>query len=182
MIIAITGTPGTGKTTVASILKKKGFIVVDLKQVAFDNDFIIGIDKERNSRIVDIKKLDRYIKKKFFSEDIVFIEGHIAHLLTCIDKIIILRLHPSKLKEILVNRDWKKDKIRENIEAEILDVILCEAVDIHTDKKCFEIDGTKRSINDIVNCILELVDNKFKNMKKYKIGEIDWSDEILKDL
>jgi adenylate kinase len=56
MIIAITGTPGTGKTTVASILKKKGFIVVDLKQVAFDNDFIIGIDKERNSSIVDVKK------------------------------------------------------------------------------------------------------------------------------
>jgi len=182
MIIAITGTPGTGKTTVASILKKKGFIVVDLKQLAFDNDFIIGLDKERNSSIVDVKKLDRYIKKKFFSKEIVFVEGHIAHLLTCIDKIIILRLHPSKLKEILVKRKWKKDKIRENIEAEILDVILCEGVDIHTEKNCFEIDGTKRSINDIVNCILEIVDNKFKDIKKYKIGEIDWSDEILKDL
>ena len=182
MIIAITGTPGTGKTTVASILKKKGFIVVDLKQLAFDNDFIIGLDKERNSSIVDVKKLDRYIKKKFFSKEIVFIEGHIAHLLTCIDKIIILRLHPSKLKEILVKRKWKKDKIRENIEAEILDVILCEGVDIHTEKNCFEIDGTKRSINNIVNCILEIVDNKFKDIKKYKIGEIDWSDEILKDL
>ena len=182
MIIAITGTPGTGKTTVASILKKKGFIVVDLKQLAFDNDFIIGLDKERNSSIVDVKKLDRYIKKKFFSKEIVFVEGHIAHLLTCIDKIIILRLHPSKLKEILVKRKWKKDKIRENIEAEILDVILCEGVDIHTEKNCFEIDGTKRSINNIVNCILEIVDNKFKDIKKYKIGEIDWSDEILKDL
>jgi len=182
MIIAITGTPGTGKTTVASILKKKGFIVVDLKQVAFDKNFISGIDKVRNSSIVDIKKLDRYIKKKFFGENIVFVEGHIAHLLNCIDKIIILRLHPLKLKEILANRDWKKDKIRENIEAEILDIILCEAVDIHTEKNCFEIDGTKRSINNIVNCILELVEYKFKNIKKYKIGKIDWSDEILKDL
>jgi adenylate kinase len=182
MIIAITGTPGTGKTTVASILKKKGFTVVNLKQVAFDNDFIIGFDKERNSSIVDVKKLDKYIKKKFFNEDLVFVEGHIAHLLTCIDKIIILRLHPSKLKEILVKRKWKKDKIRENVEAEILDVILCEGVNIHTEKNCFEIDGTKRSINDIVNCILDLVDNKFKDIKKYKIGKIDWSDEILKDL
>ena len=91
MIIAITGTPGTGKTSVASILKKKGFIVVDLNKLAFDNDFIIGLDKERNSRIVDVKKLDRYIKKKFFDKDIVFVEGHVAHLLNCIDKIIILR-------------------------------------------------------------------------------------------
>jgi adenylate kinase len=182
MIIAITGTPGTGKSTVTSILKKKGFTVVDLKQVAFDNDFILGIDKNRNSCIVDVKKLDKYIKKKFFGEDIVFVEGHIAHLLKCVNKIIILRLHPSKLKEILVKRDWKKDKVSENVEAEILDVILCEAVDIHSENNCFEIDGTKRSINDIVTCILELVDNKFKDMTKYKIGEIDWSEEILKNL
>lgn len=182
MIIALTGTPGTGKTTVSSILKKKGFLVVDLKQLAFDNDFIDGIDKKRNSCIVDVKKLDRYIKKKFFSQDIIFVEGHIAHLLNCIDKIIILRMHPSKLKEILAHRNWNEDKIRENIEAEILDIILSEAVDIHTDKNCFEIDGTKRSVNDIVDCILELVKNKFKNIKKYKIGKIDWSDEILKDL
>ena len=47
MIIAITGTPGTGKTAVASILEKKGFTVVDLKKVAFDNKFIIGFDKKR---------------------------------------------------------------------------------------------------------------------------------------
>ncbi len=182
MIIAITGTPGTGKTTVVSILEKKGFIVVDLKQVTFDNNFIIGFDKKRASNIVDIKKLDNYIKNKFNTQDIVFVEGHIAHLLTCIDKIIILRLHPSKLKKILKNRNWDEEKIRENIEAEILDVILTEAVDIHTENKCFEINGTKQSINDIVESILEIINNKFKNIKKYKIGKIDWSDEILKGL
>jgi adenylate kinase len=182
MIIAITGTPGTGKTTVASILKKKGFTVVDLKQVAFENNFIISIDKKRNSSIVDVKKLDSYIKNKFFGKELLFIDGHIAHLLTCADKIIILRLHPSKLKKILINRDWKKNKINENIEAEILDVILCESLNIHTEENCFEIDGTEQSIKDIANCILELVNNKFKNMKKYKIGKIDWSDEILKGL
>jgi adenylate kinase len=182
MIVAITGTPGTGKTTVTSILEKKDFTVVDLKKVAFENKFIIGFDKIRSSRIVDIKKLDKYIKNRFNNQDIVFVEGHIAHLLSCIDKIIILRMHPSKLKKILKNRNWSEEKIHENIEAEILDVILTEAVDIHTENKCFEINGTKQSINDIVECILELINNKFKNMKKYKIGKIDWSDEILKGL
>lgn len=180
MIIAITGTPGTGKSTVAVILRKKGYTVIDLKKVAFDNNFIIGIDKKRNSTIIDVKKLDKYIQKKFNLKDIFFIEGHISHLLTCINKIIILRLHPSKLKNILVKRGWIKEKIQENIEAEILDIILCEAVNIHTKKNCFEIDGTNKPINDIIDCILEIVDNKFKNMKKYNIGKIDWSDEILK--
>lgn len=182
MIVAITGTPGTGKTTVASILKKKGFTVVDLKKVAFDNNFVIGTDKNRNSKIIDIEKLDDYIQKKFSSDDLVFVEGHISHLLKCADKVIILRLHPSKLKEILSDRNWTKDKIRENVQAEILDVILCEAVDIHSQRNCFEINGTELSIQDIVVCILEIVENKFKNIKKYKIGEIDWSEQILKDL
>jgi adenylate kinase len=182
MIVAITGTPGTGKTTVASILKKKGFTVVDLKKVAFDNNFVLGVDKNRNSKIVDIEKLNVYIKRNFSSDELVFVEGHISHLLKCADKIIILRLHPLRLREILFDRNWKKDKVSENVQAEALDVILCEAVDIHSEKNCFEIDGTKLSIQDIVLCILEIIENKFKNIKKYKIGEIDWSEELLKDL
>ena len=61
MIVAITGTPGTGKTTVGDILKKKGFTVIDLKQEAIDNNFILGLDKERNSKIVDVERLDEHI-------------------------------------------------------------------------------------------------------------------------
>jgi broad-specificity NMP kinase len=54
-------------------------------------------------------------------------------------------------------------------------------VDLHNSKDIFEIDTTGKSINDIFYSIIEIIENKFKNMKKYNIGKIDWSEEILKD-
>jgi broad-specificity NMP kinase len=146
---------------------------------------LLLLDEPLGALDAKLRVILRYELRKLV-EDLGLTAIHVTHdqeeALMVSDKIIILRLHPSKLKKILINRDWKKNKINENIEAEILDVILCEALNIHTEENCFEIDGTEQSIKDIANCILELVNNKFKNMKKYKIGKIDWSDEILKGL
>ena len=69
----------------------------------------------------------------------------------------------------------------ENIEAEVLDIILCETVEIHSDEDVFEIDTTDKSVDSVADSIVEIAKNEFKNMKKYNIGSIDWSKEILKD-
>jgi len=181
MIIAITGTPGTGKTSVAERLKKNDFKVIDFNKLACENNWLIVKDENRDSNIVDIKKFDNFIKENYKSEDIIFIEGHLSHLLRNIDKIILLRCHPDKLRNNLSNKKWNQVKIKENIEAEILDIILCESIDIHPKNNIFEIDVTKKSVNKVTSNILEIIENKFKIMKKYKIGKIDWSEEILNE-
>jgi adenylate kinase len=180
MIIALTGTPGTGKTSVSKLLIKKGINVIDLNKLAIKNDFIDGIDEIRNSKIIDIKKLNDYIYKNYSKEDLIIFEGHLSHLLSCIDKVILLRCHPKKLRINLNKKGWNEKKIRENLEAEILDIILCEAIDLHSKNNIFEIDVTNMNINSTASLITEIIENKFKNMKKYKIGKIDWSEEILK--
>ena len=181
MIVALTGTPGTGKTSVSKILKKNGFDIVDLNRISNEKNFIIEKDIERGSNIVDIDNLNKYINQKYQTSDIVLIEGHLSHLLKCADKIIILRCYPDKLRSNLSSRKWSEKKIQENVEAEILDVILCEAADLHSEKNIFEIDVTDLSIDDVSTIIREMIDKRFKNMKKYKIGQIDWSEEILKE-
>ena len=85
------------------------------------------------------------------------------------------------LYQNLIKRKWKQKKIKENLEAEMLDVILCETIETHSKDKIIELNVTDKSITEIVNIVIELEKNKFKNMKKYKIGKIDWSDQILKD-
>jgi adenylate kinase len=180
MIIALTGTPGTGKTSVSKILIKKGFEVIDFNKVACEKNFLIGRDEKRDSEIVDIEKFNDYIKKNYNKKDIVFIEGHLSHLLKSVEKVIVLRCHPNKLKKNLSKKGWKVEKIKENLEAEMLDIILCEAVELHPKKNIFEIDTTGMSINNIVTSIIEIIDNTFSNIKKYNIGNIDWSEEILK--
>lgn len=182
MIIALTGTPGTGKTSVSKILQDKGFKVVDLNKVACEKDFLIGRDEKRDSDIVDVERFNDYVKRDYSGKDIVFIEGHLSHLLKSVDKVIVLRCHPDELRKNLSKKGWKEEKIEENVEAEILDIILCEAIELHPEKNIFEIDITGKSVNTVASSIIEIIKNKFKDMKKYNIGKIDWSEEILKDL
>ena len=181
MLVALTGTPGTGKTSVSTILIENGIEIVDLNKIAVENNFIIGIDEERNSRIIDIDRLNEFVKENYSRNDIVFVEGHLSHLLKNVNKVIVLRCHPDELKRRLSGKKWKKEKIKENLEAEMLDVILCETVEIHSEKNIFEIDTTDKSIDSVASSIMEIIKNKFKHMKKYNIGKVDWSEEILKD-
>ena len=181
MFIAITGTPGIGKTSVSNILKENGFEVLYMNNIAIDNNFIIGYDKDRDSNIVDMEKINEYVKENYFDKDLVFIDSHLSHHLICVDIIIILRCHPTVLKKRILNKGWKDKKINENVEAEILDIILCESIENKEEKYIFEIDTTKLTVDDVYYIINDMVNNNFKDMKSYKIGNIDWSDEIMKD-
>ena len=169
------------KRQVAEILRERNFDVIDLNKLSVKQDFVIGIDRDRDSKIVDTDKLDDYIRDNFSEKTLVFIEGHLSHLLKCVDKVIVLRCHPDKLKINLSRKKWSKKKIRENVESEILDVILSETVEFHSEEDIFEIDVTDKSIKETADIIAELVKDRFKNTKKYKIGKIDWSEEILND-
>jgi len=181
MLIALTGTPGTGKTSISNILRENGFKIIDINKLATGEDFLIGNDEKRNSKIVDVDKLNIFVKKNYKEKEIVFIEGHLSHLLKSVDKVIVLRCHPDKLRKHLSQKGWKEEKIKENIEAEILDIILCETVDNHPKKNIIEIDTTHMEISNVAGLIIKIIKNNFEHMKKYNMGKIDWSEEILKD-
>ena len=180
MWVALSGTPGTGKTTVATLLGNKGYTIVEVNKLAIREGFDAGVDKKRHCRLIDIKKINAYIQKHFNRNNLVFFEGHTAHLLKTVDKIIILRCHPKELYKHLLKKKWGAEKIQENIEAELLDIILCEAVELHPTKNIFEIDTTGKNPAGVVRSILEIVKKKFRPIKQYSLGQIDWSEEILK--
>jgi adenylate kinase len=180
MLIALTGTPGTGKTSVSKILIENGVKVIDLNNLAISKNFVSGQDSKRKSAIIDTVELNDYISKNFNANETIIFESHLSHLLKCIDNIIILRCHPKELQKRLETKMWKKEKIKENIEAEILDIVLCESAELHDSDKLFEIDTTNKSPKELSEQILELIDKKFNDVKNYKIGSIDWSEEILK--
>lgn len=184
MFIALTGTPGTGKTSIAEILQEKGFTVRDLHKIAIDEQITEGIDKERNSIILDPVRLDELVKEAYNPSDTIIFEGHIAHLLSCMDKAIVLRCRPDILKKRLGDKGWKKEKIRENLEAEILDVILCESVELQGESNVFEIDTTNETEEMIADKIFLWVKTGFCLPNEYKVGHIDWSiflsDEFIK--
>jgi adenylate kinase len=165
MKIALTGTPGTGKSTVAEMVGA-GFTIVHVNDLIKEK-YNIGLDAGRNSWIADIPGLARYVDQLHGD---VILEGHVSHLLP-VDMIIVLRASPSVLRERLKARDWSDVKIKENVEAEALDVILCEAVDAN--KKVYEIDTTNMTPMQVKEAVLEIINGT----DKYQVGGVDFSEE-----
>lgn len=167
MKIALTGTPGCGKSEVTKELKKMGYKVVKVEELARKFDCVI--EEENNEVVVDVKALAKKFAKTDFDG---IIEGHLSHLLNP-DITIVLRCNPLVLKERLEKKGWNADKILENVEAELVDVILVEALE---NKNVYEIDTTNRSVGEVANIVENLI--KGEETDKFKPGKIDWIAEI----
>jgi adenylate kinase len=182
MIIALTGTPGTGKTTTADKLKDRGFKIINIKKYIDENNLANGYDEERNSQEVDLEQLDTSLKEHTASldrSDNIIIESHLSHNLTFLDKIIVLRCHPKKLEERLQKVGFAEKKIRENIEAEAVDVITIESVELIGKDKVFEINVTDKDPEDVAADVINIIQAENSVKTEYKVGNIDWSEVIL---
>ncbi|MEM1513662.1 MAG: adenylate kinase family protein [Candidatus Thermoplasmatota archaeon] len=172
MKIALTGTPGVGKSEVAKLLEKMGYKILRIEEIY--EKFVVGYDEARKSKIVDEKKMDKFIKK-IKEEGILIIEGHLSHLLS-VDAVIILRCHPEELKKRLIKKGWDENKIKENIEAEALDVILQKSLQKH--KIVWEIDSTNKSMLDVA----KEIDRIIKEKPKACYGKIDYSEWLIENV
>ncbi len=64
-VIIVTGTPGTGKTTLSKKLAKKlDFGYLDVNETIKKYKLTEGYDKKRKTKIVDVKKLNRALIKE----------------------------------------------------------------------------------------------------------------------
>tara|TARA_A100001037_G_C15151455_1_gene639545 strand:- start:1468 stop:2004 length:537 start_codon:yes stop_codon:yes gene_type:complete len=149
MRIAITGTPGTGKTTCSKNITQ-GCEILHLNDIIKEKKLYQGFDENRQTLIADIKAIEKHLDGK----DNIVIDSHISHLLE-VDKVIVLRCHPIELKKRLEGREYNEEidiekSIEENVKAESLDVILVESVEIHGESRVYEIDGTGKEPRVIV--------------------------------
>jgi adenylate kinase len=165
MKLALTGTPGTGKSTVADMVDA-GFMVIRVNDLVTEG-YNEGLDEERGCLIADIPGLSGYVNG--LKGDVI-LEGHISHLLPA-DAAVVLRASPAMLRKRLKGRGWSEAKVRENIEAEALDIILVEAMGAH--KKVYEIDTTNMTPMQVRDAVLEII----KGTDKYKPGGVDFSEE-----
>jgi len=145
MLIALTGTPGTGKSTVADELSRRGHPVVRANDTI--GPYIIEEDEERKAHVIDT---DRWCDEFSIKEGIV--EGHLTHLLPA-GRVIVLRCRPDILKERLAARGYHDEKIAENVEAELLDVVLVEAMEEHTPEMIYEIDATDKTVAEVADMV-----------------------------
>ena len=181
-VIFISGTPCTGKTTVASdlndYLSSNGFHsrLIKVNDFAIENDLVLGEDPDKLYKVIDIDGLNESLNDEIDqrSNGILIVEGHLSHLCEGADKMIVLRLNPSILKNRLEERNYSESKIQENLEAEALAVCSAEAYEIYGDKTN-EIDASDKSVEEIRDLIIAIASDKME----CPVGSIDYMEWLL---
>ncbi|SCL74362.1 putative kinase [Methanoculleus chikugoensis] len=166
MMTGITGTPGTGKTSVAAELERRGHTVVRLTDTV--RPYVIEEDRDRQTLVVDV---DRWVEE--FEPVDGIVEGHLAHLLPC-DRVVVLRCRPDVLRRRLAPRNYPAEKVAENVEAEALDVILIETLEEHPGEHVLEVDSTELSAGDCADRIERFI----QGVLPPSYGSIDWTDYL----
>ena len=115
MNLLVTGTPGSGKTTLAkNIAKKLKMKTINEKDFALKN--AIGHYNEENELELPIKTLQKkanvFLKK---NKRIIF-EGHVfSETKLAVDKVILLTIDPEELEMRLELRKYSPQKLMDNV-------------------------------------------------------------------
>ncbi|RBI64582.1 adenylate kinase [halophilic archaeon] len=196
MRVAVTGTPGTGKTTatdlVASNLGDSAIDVVHLNEVVREEGFHEGEDAERGSLVADLDALADWLddRERESEADHLLVESHLAHRFDA-DRVVVLRCRPEQLAERLEDRDESEAKAdentgtaepsralarktRENAESEALDVVLSEAVAEHGADAVYEIDTTDRDPEAVADDVEAVV----RGDRAPSAGDVEFTDYL----
>ena len=144
-IYLVTGTPGTGKTTLAKRLAshlKATYVDVHAEMVkARLHD---GYDRSRRCYLLSPQRMRTFIQKKIRTagDQGIVIDSHLSHLVPHSDLCIVTTCDIKTLRKRLTKRGYHKKKIDENIEAEIFDVCKMEALE--TGHKVLTVETSKR--------------------------------------
>jgi adenylate kinase len=202
MRIALTGTPGTGKSTVAALLPYK---VIDINALV-KSGLYLSVDDERGCLEADMEGLERRLEeleggegpdrgkeqdqeegldrqreldqkermrdreKESDQEEICILEGHFSHRLA--EWAIVLRLSPEVLRRRLLERGYSERKVRENLEAEALDIVLAEAVECC--RRVDEIDTTELTPQEVSGIVERIIRGELR----LPPGQVDWLEEF----
>jgi len=199
--VAVTGTPGTGKTTATDLLETD-LDVIHLNEVITSEEFSTDIDEERGSLVADMDALAEWLDGR---EDVI-VESHLAHNFGA-DRVVVLRAHPDTVVARLRERGDSDSKAyenagsaeppralarkarenarsteppraltrkaRENAESEALDVILSEAVHHHGTENVYEIDTTDRDPGGVAAEIAAVVAGE-REPSAGTVSYVDW--------
>lgn len=158
MIIIVTGTPGTGKSTIAkAVAKRLQCTYLDVNTVIDSYRLKTGYDKKRQAAIIDEKKLCRVLVSFIKKEKNLVIDSHLVADLPAahVDVCLVTKTDIHVLKERLEARGYSQAKVRENLDAEIFEVCHIEA----REKKhnIIVVDTTQTSVDDAVDKVLNAI-------------------------
>ncbi|CAJ0960240.1 unnamed protein product, partial [Mesorhabditis belari] len=141
--ILITGSPGTGKTTLAAqVAEKLGYDFINVSEEVKNHRLYSEFDEEYQSHVLDEDKLLDHIEDRMNSDHGgVVVEYHGCDFFPerWFDFVIVLRCDNTLLYDRLAARGYPDRKIRENIECEIFGSLTEEARESYPAERIHEL-------------------------------------------
>ena len=168
--LVVTGNPGVGKHTSAKIIAEKmGAEIIDINEVAIDNN---AIEKESDQGLeIDVKMLVRLLARLLEAKKDFVLVGHLAPYVlkpAGISLVAVLRRSPYEIEKTLKKRGYRMDKVRENVASEILGISLHDSLKTFGKHKVAEFNTTNKAPKQTADEIL------YALYKKPKLAGIDW--------
>jgi adenylate kinase len=130
--IAVTGTPGAGKTYFAKQLcsSHPEYEYLDLNAYLKEKELYEQYDDKDETFIVDEKRLTEIVRPLIeHSQKTVVIDSHLSHYIdpALISLCYVVRCPLAALHDRLKQRSYSEKKIRDNLDSEIFQICLNEA-------------------------------------------------------
>tara|TARA_Y100000034_G_C6604583_1_gene263112 strand:- start:78 stop:515 length:438 start_codon:yes stop_codon:yes gene_type:complete len=134
-VICVTGVAGSGKTYFAKKLAKENkYKYVDVNNIIEQNKEVVSsYDKKFKTKIVDTNKLNKILIELIEkSSKKLVIDSHLSHYLDkkYVSKVYVVKTSVKKLRSRLKKRGYLKNKVEENVEAELMDICFHEAKEL----------------------------------------------------
>ena len=166
--VAVTGTPGTGKSTATELLADEYDVIHLNDRIKGDDDLWTERDAERDTLVADLDAVRDHL-----GEWSGVLDSHLAHRFD-VDRVVVLRCHPETIETRLRERGEPDATAAENAESEALDVILSEAVGEHGAENVYEIDATDRDPAAVADAIRAAIEGE----REPSAGTVDFIDYI----
>ena len=168
--LALTGTPVTGKSTVAQMLSSDGYEVITVESLAEQYGLSGEIDPSDGVRVIDTGALQDVLAPAWESspDGVVVVDGHLSHHLPC-DAVAVLRCSPEIIESRLVSRGYSADKVQANYEWELLGGAWNER---EGDAPWCEFDTSHSGVNSVVDSLADWIADGFKPASPGSV--IDW--------
>ena len=168
--LALSGTPGTGKSTIASLLSSHGMSISNIEELAQQAGALEEVDATDGAHPVDMDILLQFIdenwQKKPSEREII--DGHLSHNLP-VNAVVVLRCDPENIRQRLNERGYPESKVEANVEWELLGGAWNEK---ENDIPWVEFDTSKVGPEVIVANILSWISDGFKPTSPEDV--IDW--------
>ena len=166
--VAVTGTPGTGKSTATERLAGEYDVIHLNERITGSDELWSERDADRDTLVADLDAVAAHL-----GDWSGLLDSHLAHRFD-VDRVVVLRCRPETVERRLRGRGESASSAAENAESEALDVILSEAVSIHGRENVYEVDATGLTPEAVAAAVRAVVEGE----REPSAGTVDFTDYL----